>query len=314
MERGRQVFAHEVLLKRQRPLLGHEVSTNLVIAHWEYTRREAKTAAQLEGCFCNAAAAVQHLRAQDVGGKVAVANAKPCRLAQPAQSFQGRERVPSLPVPHRFVEHAGKAVDRRIHIRAHQQPPELVVISRVGDDREVARCKQLLEAGCDLGAARAAGQNYHLHRNTSSAAGRTRSRPWPSPVSSRPRMTTTGVRLSHHEARRGCEVVGDREHGRMHFPSGVVRRSAQVDQRGEPRNTQRHVDDAQAPRPPEGIRDDDANLDARSPANALANGASAGVRVIRQKRDDIRLAHIRLVDPGVGAHEAVPRLGDQNTI
>lgn len=49
----------------------------------------------------------------------------------------------------------------------------------VGDDREVAREEQRLEARGEIGSARSPGQQHHLQRNRSSAAVLTTSRPRP---------------------------------------------------------------------------------------------------------------------------------------
>src|SRR5712691_5466083 len=98
----------------------------------------------------------------------------------------------------------------------------------------------------------------------------------------------------------------------MHLPAVVIRSSTEVDQCRQSRDAERHVDDAQTPWTPEGVGDDDADVDVGALADALANAKGARVRVIGQKSDDVGLTHIRLVDPGVCAYKAVPRLGYQH--
>src|SRR5712691_8710370 len=98
----------------------------------------------------------------------------------------------------------------------------------------------------------------------------------------------------------------------MHLPAVVIRSSTEVDQCRQSRDAERHVDDAQTPWTTEGVGDDDADVDAGALADALADATGARVRVIGQKSDDVGLTHIRLVDPGVCAYKAVPRLGYQH--
>ena len=131
--------------------------------------------AQFERGLGQTAAPIKHLRAQQVRGQVAIADAKPGRLAQPFKRLQRVERVPGLAVAGGGVEHSREAVNGRVDIRADEQTPELVVVSSVRDHGELTGRHKRLEAGRELGAAGATRENNDLHRNTSSAAGRMRS-------------------------------------------------------------------------------------------------------------------------------------------
>ena len=67
------------------------------------------------------------------------------------------------------------------------------------------------------------------------------------------------------------------------------------------------------PSPPgsaEGVRDDDADLDARELANPLAQTLRRCVGVDGQEDELVRPAGVRRVDSRRGTDEAVPRLGD----
>ena len=66
------------------------------------------------------------------------------------------------------------------------------------------------------------------------------------------------------------------------------------------------------PRPPEGVGDDHRDLDAELVARGVAQCARRGVGVDRQQRDQALAADVRGVDAGVGADEAVVRLGDEH--
>src|SRR6266849_4589908 len=194
MQLGSKALPHEVLLEGQCPLVSHEARADLVVAHRQHARGQSESPAQFQRWLGQAAAAFQHLRAQHMRGEVAVADAKPSWLAQTTQRFERLEGVPFLPIAHGIVKDAGEAVDRRIDVWAHEKSPELVVVCGVRDHCEVAPSEQRLEARGQLRAAGASREDDRLHRKTSSAAGRTRSWPRPSPTSSSPRMTTTGAR------------------------------------------------------------------------------------------------------------------------
>src|SRR5487761_1182711 len=129
-----------------------------------------------------------------MGGEVHVADSKPGRLPQPLKRLERYERVALEPVAGLVIESTGEPVDGSVEVRAHEQAPELVVVSGVGNHRELTSWQHRLQARREHGPSGASGEDDHPHRNRSHAAGRISSLPRPLPSSSRPRTTTTGVR------------------------------------------------------------------------------------------------------------------------
>src|SRR5512143_1958790 len=62
--------------------------------------------------------------------------------------------------------------------------------------------------------------------------------------------------LAKRQLGRRCELVRHGTHGRLHEPAVVIWRAPQVVEREQARDTDRDVDDAEAPRPPERAGDD----------------------------------------------------------
>src|SRR5216683_4961179 len=190
------MFAHEVLLQRQHASVGDESRPHRIVGHRHHVRLQAEPSAQLERGFREGRAAAQHLRAQDVCSEVFVSDAEPGLLAHLAQRVKRVERLVLLSVAGSLVEHTREPVDDRVDVRADQQPPELVIVGRVGDHGEIAGGKDHIKSRGQLCPAGAAGDDRDLQQNRSSPAGRTTSRPAPgSPTPSNPRITTTGARL-----------------------------------------------------------------------------------------------------------------------
>ncbi len=91
-------------------------------------------------------------------------------------------------------------------------------------------------------------------------------------------------------------------------PSASVR-AAQVDDAGDAGTADGHVGDPPPPGAPEGVGDDHGHVDRRLAPQAVADAAGRAVAVDGQQRRVAPL-HVRQVDAGVGAHEAVDRLAD----
>ena len=83
----------------------------------------------------------------------------------------------------------------------------------------------------------------------------------------------------------------------------------QVDDGGHAGAADGHVGDTAPPRPPEGVGDDDPDVDAERVLQAGPDPPGRAVRVLgQQRRRAVR--HVGQVDAGVGADEAVPGLAD----
>ena len=106
------------------------------------------------------------------------------------------------------------------------------------------------------------------------------------------------------------QLVDHADLGRRQLPAGGVGGPAQVDDGGHPGAADGHVGDPLTPGPPEGVRDDDPDLDAEAPLQAGPDptGRAVGVEGEQGGRP---LGHVRQVDTGVGAHEALGGLGDE---
>ena len=66
-------------------------------------------------------------------------------------------------------------------------------------------------------------------------------------------------RLAHHQARARGDVVRDGKHSCVQRLARVVWRATEVDRGRQAGHAKRDVDDAQPPRPPERVRDDDSH-------------------------------------------------------
>ena len=81
----------------------------------------------------------------------------------------------------------------------------------------------------------------------------------------------------------------------------------------EPGEADRDVDEPLAPRPAEGVGDDDGELVAGERPQPLAQRARGAVGVLGQQAGGVRV-HVGLVHARVGADEAVMRLHDEHAL
>ena len=168
-------------------------------------------------------------------------------------------------------------------------------------------------ARIDRRASRNAGTACDVTGTGPRAAARTSSRYEPSRnhVASRPRTIATGtpdalpITSSAAAAISSaiatsvtCSIAAER-----------VGRLAQVDDRRDPAHADRDVGEAAPPRPSERVGDDDRDVDAGAGAERVADVLGGAVGVDREQRG-LAGVDVRQVDAGVRAHEAVPRLAD----
>lgn len=107
----------------------------------------------------------------------------------------------------------------------------------------------------------------------------------------------------------GGQLVGrgdDRGGERVAVRVGAA---AQVVQHTDARRADRHIGQTRPPGAAEGVGDDDADLDAERVAQALADGARGGVRVLGEQQDRAR-GRVGGVDAGGGHDQALPVLDD----
>ena len=115
--------------------------------------------------------------------------------------------------------------------------------------------------------------------------------------------------LAHDELGGRRKLVRYRDLGYLEGATECVLGPPQVDHRGDAGHPDRHVGQPDAPWPSEGVRDDDRDLEPEPGAEAVADLACRPVGIDRQQSSDA-VGNVREVDAGVGAHEAVTRLAD----
>ena len=165
-----------------------------------------------------------------------------------------------------------------------------LVVARQGADRFVGRCsEQILVRGPDQIGGRAVG-------------------PVESANTSDERHGHPGV-LAHHQPARRRDLVGERHDGRLQRTAPVVGPATQVHGRRHTGAADRHVDHARPPGAAERVRDDHPEPGPERLVQSLPDAFGRGVGVERQQRQRARV-QVRGIDPGVGAHESVPGLGD----
>src|SRR6185295_293646 len=69
--------------------------------------------------------------------------------------------------------------------------------------------------------------------------------------------------LLHQQSRGGGELVGDAEDGVLEIAAGEIAAAAEIEERADARDTERHLDLTLAPRAAERVGHDRANVDLR---------------------------------------------------
>src|SRR5271155_3007594 len=107
-----------------------------------------------------------------MGSEIAIAKLEP-GLA--AQRLERRHEGPGLaaPTPSELrVVDPGERVEERVDIRRNREPEMLEIVAGVGDDGQLSRWQNTVQAEGQLGAADPARQRQHAHRKRSCSAGR----------------------------------------------------------------------------------------------------------------------------------------------
>lgn len=115
--------------------------------------------------------------------------------------------------------------------------------------------------------------------------------------------------LALHQVARGGQFVGGGHHRRAERIAVRVGAAPQIVQHPHPGGPDGDIGEAGAPRPPEGVADDDADVDAELGAQARPQGACRGVRVLRQQQHRSR-GGVGGVHPSRCHHQALPVLHD----
>ena len=115
--------------------------------------------------------------------------------------------------------------------------------------------------------------------------------------------------LSHDELGRGRDLVDDGHFGHLQFSAERIRGAAQIGDGDETGAPDRHVGDSPPPRTAEGVGHDDGDIDTDLAAERIADSTRRTIGVLGKQRRE-PACDVRKVDAGVGAHESVPRLGD----
>ena len=116
-------------------------------------------------------ARAEHLRTDDVGGEVAVAEAEPLGSdAVRRELLLDREGLVRTPPALLLVDATAEGVHHGVEVGADLQPEQMDVVTGVADDRDVRVGRGLLETAEETGAADAAGQNHNAHADSLSAS------------------------------------------------------------------------------------------------------------------------------------------------
>src|SRR5207302_7695792 len=134
--------------------------------------------------------------APDMQGRSAIPGPQPVVAAEGADAVHERPRlVTRAPASGRIID-ARESVGQRVDIGRDAQSKMLEIVAGVGDDEQLVGWQDEAQTEGQFGAADPAGQCHHksfVHRNMSSAAGRTSSdAPLSGPRHVRPRTTTMG--------------------------------------------------------------------------------------------------------------------------
>ena len=178
------------------PVVGQHARADRFVTHGKDGGVDGEPVGDVSNCLGESHATVHEPAAEQVQPDVHVAEREPCRLAEPVQHGECVEGVVGDTEPRALVEHARESIQDRIDVRAHQETPEFVVVCRVRDDGQLTRREQPREAGSELGAAGAPGEQRESHRKRSSSRRRMSSCPLPERLAhgSRPRTITAGTR------------------------------------------------------------------------------------------------------------------------
>ncbi len=122
------------------------------------------------------------------------------------------------------------------------------------------------------------------------------------------------VELAVHELGGSGQLVDDGHLRDAQLVARGVVLARVVDERRDAGDTDGEVEVPFAPRPAEGVRDDDGDIGSRGGVHAGADRARRGIGVDREQAQRARLLDVRRIDAGVGADETVPRLADHHAV
>lgn len=116
-------------------------------------------------------------------------------------------------------------------------------------------------------------------------------------------------RLALHQVARGGQFIGGGDDGGAERIAVRVLAAAQVVEHPHPGGPDRHIGEAVAPGTPEGVRDDDAHLDAQRVPQPPADDPRRTVGVLRQQQHGPGRG-VGGIDTGGGHHQALLVLDD----
>src|SRR5215813_4979536 len=121
------------------------------------------------------------------------------------------------------------------------------------------------------------------------------------------------VEFAHDGLGRRGQLIGDGEDGRLQHMAGGVLLAQVALERLEPGHPDGDIREPLAPGPPEGVRDDDAEIVAGQGAQPIAQAPRGAVRVLGKETGGVCI-HVGLIDPRVRADESVMRLHDEHAL
>ena len=116
-------------------------------------------------------------------------------------------------------------------------------------------------------------------------------------------------RLAHDQLGGGGELVDHRDLGDLHLAAVGVGRAAQVEDGADARAADGDVGEPAPPGATEGVAHDHGDVDAGLRLEAVADAPGRAIGVLGQQ-GGVTALDVGQVDAGVGAHEAVLRLAD----
>ena len=161
------------MLEGERPARRFDDGAHGVVRHRQHRLGHAEPPAEFRRRGGERGAFGEQLPSRHMERQILVAELEP-RLA--TERFECRHELPSLAAapPTRFrARFAGQGVDEGVDVWRDVEAQVLEVVAGVHHERGVLGRQRLGEPQRELGAADAAGERHHLHRNRSSSSGRT---------------------------------------------------------------------------------------------------------------------------------------------
>ncbi len=155
---GLAPVANEIVLERQRPVLGLNDRGDVIVAHRQDCRADSELSGDGLGDGRQALAPGEGLGAKHMHREIAVAEIEPIFAAQLSER---RHEIPAFVVTAPtalLIRKVGERVDERVGVRANPQSQMGEIVSGVGDDGQVLGRQNVRKTQSQFRAADTAGE------------------------------------------------------------------------------------------------------------------------------------------------------------